>query len=197
MRDLAQRTRINGFFYAALVPKLKTCWGKISGKGEIEFKLTYRKAGQNWEWQQAELESKAPQAQAATALACMQDSARGSSFPTTPDEARSEQFGIHWAWPVPFPDDTSELARMIDTGGGGEGPAKKCFDCQSNPPGSPRTAQCVSTSTGYSTCRNDPDGKGCSMCCLDPKCASGWSGGAWGGGIFIASAKQPRGPRHL
>ena len=190
-RDLAQRTRINGFFYAVLVPKLKTCWGRISGKGEIEFKLIYRKAEQSWDWQQAELESKVPAAQSTAALACMQDSSRGSSFPATPEEARMSQFTIHWAWPIPFPDNTSELGMMINPGGSDPPPqVMKCWACGVNPPGSARSAECKRASSGYNTCTNHDEGNGCTMCCTDARCVSGWSG-AWGGEAFIASAKRP------
>ena len=184
-KGLAQRTRINSFFYVALVPKLKNCWGQISGKGEIGFKLTFHKSGQAWEWQKAELESTVPKAQADLALACMRDSARGSSFPIAPEEARAHEFQIHWFWPVPFPVDISELEKMsvINPGGGKEPPpAPKCVDCQ-RVIGSPRTAECVSTSSGWSICINDSDGMGCRL--LEP-CSTGWSG-FWGGDLFIAS----------
>jgi hypothetical protein len=182
-RTAALRSRINGFFYSALVPKLKTCWGGVQGKGGIAFKLTYRKAGNSWEWQDAEVtDSNLPKEQPAAALACMKDSARGSSFPMEENEVaqRLDHFDIYWAWPVPFPADTSQLARMIDTGGGGREPMKKCTDCVVDQ--TTHKSVCASSSSGYRTCKPDGTGTGCMM--TGAGCTSGWSGD-WAGILIM------------
>ena len=184
--DIAAQNRINSVFYVALLPKVKSCWSGLSGKGDVTFKYVYRREGNNWMWQQQEIEeSSLPQDQTAVALKCMQEAAQGSSFPMEASEAgrRSQEFVLHWTWPVPFPQDTTALGRMIDTGGGGEGCRKSCVDC-SCPfvPGSGAVCSCKSTCSGYNPpCVLDGDKKGCTM--KLPKCATGKLGG-FGGGVI-------------
>lgn len=185
----AEQARISGAFYRSVVPKLKDCWGKLQGKGEIEFKLTYRRAGDKWEWQQADVvRSSIATDQPPIALSCLRDAGSGSSFPLESDEAipALREFSIYWAWPVPFPTDTSELARMIDTGGGGNPECPKtCFNCEGTP-GVPGSTKCVASCSGYETCQEDGTGSGCKMTPVGGgRCASGWSGG-WEGPKFIA-----------
>ena len=185
--DIAAQNRVNSVFYVALVPKIKSCWGRLTGKGDITFKYVYRRDGTNWVWQQQEIEeSGLPQDQNAIALQCMQEAAQGSSFPMEAAESgrRSQEFVLHWTWPVPFPQDTTALGRMIDTGGGGEGCRKSCVDC-SCPfvPGAGVVCSCKSTCSGYnSPCVLDNDKKGCRM--QLPKCATGKLGGF--GSVIIA-----------
>jgi len=185
----AQQARMSGAFYEALVPKLKGCWTTVEGKGEIQFKLTYQMSSDTWDWQQAEVEKSnlSEKAQAA-ALDCMRTSARGSHFKADGHEAvATSEFVVHWGWPVPFPEDTSQLAEMISTGGGGPNPEcpKSCFDCV-NTPGVPGSTKCVATCSGYKTCQEDGTGNGCKMTPIGGMCATGWSG-VWAGGVVIAS----------
>ena len=188
--EIASQNRINSVFYVAMVPKLQSCWGRIYGKGDITFKYTYRRNGTNWVWQQQEVESSTVgRDQDAVALQCMQEAARDTSFPMEATEAlrRSDQFDLHWTWPVPFPPDVTALGRMIDTGGGsGEGCKKSCVDCPcSFTPGVGTRCSCASTCAGYtSPCTLDPDSKGCSM--KLPRCATGRVGG---GLVVIARAQ--------
>lgn len=189
-REIADQNRINGVFYVALVPKIKSCWSRVAGKGDITFKYTYRREGTNWVWQQQEIEeSTLPQDQNAIALQCMQEAAQGSSFPLEASEAarRSHEFVLHWTWPVPFPQDVTALGRMIDTGGGGEGCKKSCVDCPCKfVPGAGTVCSCNSTCSGYNPpCTLDDNKKGCSM--KLPKCATGKLGGF--GSVVIARSE--------
>jgi hypothetical protein len=190
-----QQSRIAGAFYDALVPKLKDCWSRVEGKGEVEFKLTYQKNGDKWEWQRAEVAKSDLSDKAKTAaLDCMQSASRGSGFPANNNEALvpQKQFVIQWGWPVPFPENTSELAQMISTGPGGGNPEcpKTCFDCLGTP-GVPGTTKCVSTCSGYQTCVEDGSGDGCRLTPIGGQCATGWSGG-WNGGFIAANRDRPR-----
>ena len=186
---VAQQARIAGAFYDALVPKLKTCWSTVEGKGEVEFKLTYKKVGEQWLWQQAEVDKSDLSDKARLAAQeCLQNSARGTGFPANRNEANSsvDRFVITWGWPVPFPENPSELAQMISTGGGGGNPEcpKSCFDCAGTP-GVPGTTRCVATCSGYLTCQEDGTGDGCKMTPVGGNCVTGWSGGFQG--VFIAA----------
>ena len=46
--EIAAQNRINSVFYVALVPKIKSCWSRLSGKGDITFKYVFRRDGTNW-----------------------------------------------------------------------------------------------------------------------------------------------------
>jgi hypothetical protein len=185
-RTAAAQNRIAGAFYSSLVPKLKTCWDDVKGQGEIRFKYTYRREGNNWLWQGQELDgSSLDKGQDAAALACMQDAARGSTFPLEPEEATraSKELVVYWGWPVPLPPDTTQLARMIDTGGGGEC-RKSCKDCAWSPV--THKSSCISACSGFSGCVGDGTGTGCRM--TRPECKSGWSGPWVGGAIAFEEA---------
>jgi hypothetical protein len=179
-REIATQNRINSVFYVALVPKLKSCWARIAGQGDVTFKYTYRKDGTRWVWQQQEVESSTLAAgQDAIALECMQDAARESAFPMEAAEAArgTAEFVLHWTWPVPFPQDVTALGRMIDTGGGGEGCKKSCVSCPCKfIPGAGVSCSCATSCSGFTPpCTLDPDGKGCRM--KLPECATGRLGG--------------------
>jgi hypothetical protein len=187
--DVAAQNRINGFMYVAVVPKLQSCWSRVQGKGEIVFKYTYRRSGTNWVWNRQEVESSTLQKdQEPSALQCMGEAARDSSFPMEAAEAarKGDEFVIHWTWPVPFPADVTALGRMIDTGGGREC-TKSCVSCNCKfTPGPGTSCSCDSSCSGYTPpCTLDADGKGCSM--KFPACATGRMGGF--GGVVIARAQ--------
>ena len=180
----AAQNRVAEAFYDALLPKLTTCWGRLQGSGEVEFRFTYRREGNNWIWQKQEFaHSSLDKGQEAIATQCMQEAATGSSFPVLPEEAARDgkEFLIQWGWPVPLPKDPSAMARMISTGpGGGHECNKICQDCVEN---SDHRSYCATSCSGFTGCREDGTGTGCQM--TRPACASGWSG-MWGGGQFIA-----------
>ena len=187
----AAQARIAGAFHASLVPRLEECWRGLQGEGEIEFRVTYRSRADQWVWQRQEVVgSSLPKGQDSSAARCMEEAARTVTFPLsalsgggTADRAR--ELVITWGWPVPFPADTSQMARMIDTGPGGGGECRKsCKDCAY----SKETGKsfCASACSGYTDCREDGTGTGCQM--TRPECATGWSG-AWAG-TFIARAPR-------
>lgn len=183
----AQQARLGQAFYDALVPRMKSCW-PTSGRGEIEFTITYRRTDTRWEWQQAEIAKTDVSDEAKTAaLDCLRNTSRGSGFATDQSDAAAAQqeYVVHWGWPVPFPDNTSDLAAMISTGSGGgnrECP-KTCVDCVGEA-GKPGTTQCVAACSGWVKCTEDGTGNGCRM--TGGICATGWSG-VWAGSAFIAS----------
>jgi hypothetical protein len=194
-KTAAMQGRLSGFFYTALVPKLQGCWNKVQGTGEIEFKFTYSKQGNNWAWQQQEVtHSTLPKGQESVALECMQSAASGTSFPLADNEtsAALKTFEIHWSWPVPFPADTTELGRMISTGGGGRNPEcpKTCADCVYN--AGTHLTSCQPSCSGYVTCTPDGTGTGCRM--TGGVCSSGWSG-PWSGESYIARTEKLSVPR--
>lgn len=191
-KDTHSQNRINGFFYAALVPKLQSCWSQIQGKGQITFFYTYKRDNTNWVWGGEEVESSTlPKEQAAAAQKCMQEAAAGSSFPMEAAEAlrKSDTFHLHWTWPVPFPSDVRIMALMISTGGGGGSGecTKSCVDCSCNTGPGPSKCSCTTSCSGYTgPCTEDSDGTGCRM--FFPRCSTGRIG-FFGGGLVIARNK--------
>jgi hypothetical protein len=190
-RDTATQNRINSFFYAALVPKLQSCWSRVQGKGEVSFKYTYRRDGTNWRWQQQEVENTTlPPQQAEISQRCMQDAARESSFPMEAAEAdrKLSEMVIHWTWPVPFPSNPAVMGMMISTGGGGGSCKETCSVCScSFTPGVGTSCTCAMGCSGYTSCTLDADQKGCRL--SGDKCASGRMG--FGAPSFIALKESP------
>ncbi len=183
----AAQNRVAEAFYDALLPKLKTCWGRLQGTGEVEFRFTYHREGNNWIWQKQEFaRSSLDKRLEAIATQCMQAAATGSSFPVLPEEAARDgkEFLIQWGWPVPLPKDPSQMAMMISTGPGGGECRKICKDCSEDQV--THRSSCTSSCSGYSGCVEDGTGTGCRMTL--PECASGWSG-SWSG-IYIASERH-------
>ena len=184
----AAQDRIAGAFYATIVPKLKTCWDRVQGKGGIRFQYTYQRVGNNWVWQAQKVDaSSLGKGQDAAAMQCMQDSARGSSFPLEPGEAArdAKELVIHWGWPVPLPADTTQLARMIS-----EDPPPACLKlCQDCVPNNEGRSVCVSSCKGFTGCIEDGTGTGCRM--SRPECATGWSGPSVGAAIAREQGVSP------
>jgi len=188
--DVTAQNRINAFMYVAIVPKLKSCWGRVQGQGAIVFTHTYKRSGTNWVFNKHEVESSTIQKdQEPVALQCMNDAEREGAFPMEAEEAarRTEEMNIHWEWPVPFPSDVTTLARIInDGGGGGKECSKTCVTCDC--PSVPLlgvVCSCASSCSGYtSPCVLDGNRKGCTM--KLPRCATGRMGGFGGGVIAFA-----------
>ena len=189
-KNTAAQNRINSFFYAALVPKLQSCWGRVQGKGEVGFKYTFRREGTNWRWQQQEIEDTTiPQPQAQIAQQCMQEAARESSFPMEAAEAerKATEMVIHWTWPVPLPSSPAVMAMMISTGTG-SGSVCKCQSCSCTfTPGVGTSCQCAKSCFGFSSCVLDADKKGCSL--SGSSCLSGQM--LFSGSSYIALKENP------
>jgi hypothetical protein len=164
--SVATQKRINRYFQSEVMPKLKTCWERVQGNGTIEMVYRYendRRGG--WVIKTLKVgKSDLPESQNATALACMQNAAMGTSFPREASDT-GDSYLINWAWPVPMPPDAEQqMARMFDSSGGGF-EAKGCD-------GHGAEEKCV-------TCTED----GCTFVCVgeDPPCTTQ----AWPTGLVV------------
>jgi hypothetical protein len=185
-RTAAAQSRIADAFYLSIVPNLKDCWGQLSGKGAVQFKYVYRREGDNWVFEQVEVDGTSlDKGQDAAALQCMQQAAGGSTFPVEPDEAarNAKEMVIHWGWPAPLPKDTTQLARMIVVDGGGSECQKLCQDCAWQP----GRSFCAPACAGFIGCVEDGTGTGCKM--TRPECKSGWSG-PFAGVVMLREAPE-------
>lgn len=175
--SVATQKRINGYFNSEVLPRLKTCWDRVQGKGTIEMKYRYENDAKGvWAFKTLEIgKSDLPDGQNATALACMQDAVTATSFPREATDT-GESYLIDWVWPVPLPPDTAQqIARMLGSSGGqgtgcdGHGAAAKCMTCSGFP------TECLTVCVGEEppcTISQYPGGtKTCSA--SGTKCASG------------------------
>lgn len=140
---VAAQQVVNHYLYTSVTPKLRTCWSRVQGEGTVDLALRYKKTDRQWVFERAEaIRSTLPNEQAAAALACMGQSATGSSFVL--DEKAGgkafERFVLKWTWLVPLPEEGSEaMARRA----GGVTPASGCAKCIANYP-----ARCQWSETG-------------------------------------------------
>jgi hypothetical protein len=160
-----------------VVPKAKSCWDRVSGKGMIEFKYLYTDNTKGaWAFKTIQASrSDLPKDQEKAAVACMQKAVAATSFPREKGE-KARSYTINWVWPVPFPPDAhQQVARMWGSSGGegggcnGHGSAARCVTCS----GSPLT--CVYVCVGANTCEvqaTKPGGFD-SICTEGGQCASG------------------------
>ena len=180
--------RINRYFHDAVVPKVKPCWNKLSGKGTVEIRYLYSDNGKGkWAFKTIQASrSDLPKEQEKAAVACMQRAVTATSFPKEKSE-KARSYSVSWGWPVPFPpDDEQRVARMWGSSGGegggcdGHGAAARCVTCS----GSPLT--CVYVCVGSDDCSvqaTKPGGFD-SICTEGGQCASGgWFG--WAGVMSI------------
>jgi hypothetical protein len=140
---VAAQQVVNHYLFTSVTPKLRTCWSRVQGEGTVDIALRYRKSDRQWTFERAEaIRSTLTNEQSAGAVACMQESAKGSSFAL--DEKAGgkafERFVLKWTWLVPLPEEGSEaMARRA----GGLTPAAGCAKCISNYP-----ARCQWSTTG-------------------------------------------------
>lgn len=180
-RTAADQDRIARAFHATIVPQLESCWGQLGGQGGIQFKYTYAREGDDWIFRQVETDgSSLEKGQDAAALQCMQQAASRSTFPLESDEAarNAREMVVHWGWPVPLPEDRTQLARMIVENPPGPECPKICQDCAWRP----GQSFCASACSGWTGCVEDGTGTGCRM--TRPECRTGWSGSL--AGVFMA-----------
>lgn len=174
---VAAQKKINRYFHGTVVPKLKTCWSRVSGKGMVEVRYLYTadaKGGWSFKTIQAS-RSDLPKDQEKAAMACMQQAVSGTSFPKEKTE-KAKSYSISWVWPLPMPPDADrQVARMWGSSGGegggcdGHGASARCVTCK----GSPLT--CVYVCAGSDTCEvqaTKPGGFD-SICSEGGQCASG------------------------
>jgi len=175
--SVAAQRRINRYFHGAVVPKLKSCWGRVSGKGTIEMRYLYSDNGKGkWAFKAIHAsKSDLPKNSEKAAVACMQRAVTATSFPKEKGE-KARSYSISWGWPVPFPPDAEQqVARMWGSSGGegggcdGHGAAARCVTCSGHP------LTCVYVCVGSDDCAvqaTKPGGFD-SICTEGGQCASG------------------------
>ena len=175
--SVAAQKRINRYFHGVVVPKLKSCWGRVSGKGAIEMKYLYADNGKG-EWAFKTIQasrSDLPKDSEKAAVACMQGAVAKTSFAKEKGE-KARSYTISWVWPVPFPPDADQqVARMWGSSGGegggcdGHGAAARCVTCSGHP------LTCVYVCVGSDDCSvqaTKPGGFD-SICTEGGQCSSG------------------------
>ena len=182
--SVATQKRINRYFHGVVVPKLKSCWDRVSGKGTIEFKYLYADNGKGgWAFKSIQASrSDLPKDREKAAVACMQKAVAATSFAKEKGE-KARSYTISWVWPVPFPPDAEQqVARMWGSSGGegggcdGHGAAARCVTCSGHP------LTCVYVCVGGDSCEvqaTKPGGFD-SICTEGGQCASGGSFGLAG-----------------
>jgi hypothetical protein len=175
--SVATQKRINRYFHGVVVPKAKSCWDRVSGKGTIEFRYLYSDNGKGkWAFKTIQASrSDLPKDQEKAAAACMQNAVAGTSFAKEKGE-KARSYTISWVWPVPFPGDADQqVARMWGSGGGsgggcdGRGASARCVTCSGHP------QSCIYVCVGADTCEvaASPAGGFDSKCTEAGQCASG------------------------
>lgn len=151
--------RLNRYFHADVIPKLKNCWSSVQGKGSIALEHNYKK-GPDGRWAPtgvALIKSALPRGQEAIALRCMQGATRGTSFPAEGSDAATT-YTIKWTWPVPFPTNAQLTSAMFaarannggaDGGCDGRGAPAACYNCSV----SGGSLSCKSVCVGYKECK--------------------------------------------
>lgn len=185
---IASQNRINRYFHQNVVPKLKTCWGRLQGEGTIDLEFIYKRAGTAWTWERLSVTgSTLREDQRSLAQRCMQDSVSGTSFRMEDDDSEAIEFVVDWRWPVPWPENTTGVARLAGSGGitwgdCGLGKTAKCQDCLVDK--KTKKLTCKSACSGYTQCSPNPDGNGCTVGPKSPACVSGFSNGNAGGAVI-------------
>jgi len=147
----AIQNRLNRYFQNAVIPKLKTPWKRVQGKGGITIKFTFTKAGSSWVPEKQEVKSSTlPKLQEAVALQHLRDSVRATSFPVEQgdaswNETAANRLVIYWSWPVPMPADGLKLAKPVTLTQNGP-----CFICDTADPTG--WALCMNYSWGWADC---------------------------------------------
>jgi len=184
-KTVATQQRLNRYFHADVIPKLKNCWSSVQGKGSISLEHNYKK-GADGRWATigvALIKSALPRGQEAIALRCMQGATRGTSFPAEGSDAATT-YTIRWTWPVPFPTNAAQLTSTMfaarannggaDGGCDGRGAAASCYICSIDG----GDLSCKAVCAGYKECQlNDQPGGG-------KTCGAKYSGACTSGGPF-------------
>ena len=169
--------KIHRFLQGDVVPKLRSCWGRLQGKGTVEVRYLFSDNGKGgWAFKSIEgTRSDLARGQDRAAADCMQRAVAGTSFPKDAGD-KASTYSLSWVWPVPLPPDSDrEMARIWGTSGGegtgcdGHGAAARCVTCS----GSPLT--CVYVCVGATSCEVQATRPGGfdSICTEGGTCASG------------------------
>jgi hypothetical protein len=151
-RTVTTQQRHNRYFHSSVMPKLKNCWGRIKGRGTVEIRHTYGKSSQN-RWVPNRLvitKSTLSRIESAIAQRCMQHAVTGTSFSVEALDGQAQRYTLHWTWPVPFPSNEKELARV----GGYELNCWTCFDgrCKASFTGSDECDSSSKSCVSYGVC---------------------------------------------
>ena len=162
-RTVTTQQRVNRYFHNDVIPKLKNCWNRVQGRGMIVIEHVYtRDASGKWiAGRLAMGNSTLPSGQAAVALQCMQEAVRATSFPVDRADGDSKEYVLRWTWPVPFPTNMIEQARIMfmaqgggsGTGCDGKGTPPACWECVYQKNGIPK---CKQACKGYEECNYGP-----------------------------------------
>jgi len=188
---VALQNRINRYFHAQVIPKLRECWRGIQGEGIITMAHSYKKDGKGG-WVPGELtvsKSMLLKQQDHEALVCMREAVKDTSMPVGKIEQEETEFVLHWTWPVPLPSEFPRRAVLfVGPGGGigidddddvgcdGFGSLPDCQTCSGFPEN-----ECMSVCVGYEECASNID-----TCVAKKACASGGPFGSVGSLGIIA-----------
>jgi hypothetical protein len=183
-RTIAAQDRVNRYFHTDIEPGLTTCWAGVAGQGTIAVIMPYQRRGDRWLPGTARIGGSTFPGQD-VALRCLQEAVRNTSFPVEAGDDEATEFQVNWSFPVPWPKDVTEVARMISTGGGGgggcgggpEAPAPACFDCGFIPFFS--FSYCKKVCSGYTNCTAEING--CRLGPITPRCVTASPFGNMGG----------------
>jgi len=212
-KEVATQKRISTYFHDKVIPKLRGCWGSLQGEGRVTMDYDFVRRNSEWAFQKATLfHSTLPDEQNDTALRCMQEALKDTSFvledlpvelippekTKQSDNARqsenAKQLLVSWTWPVPIsPDYEEQYKALLQSSGGGGGwggcdglgTAAKCWRCRYNST-RPSSSCCIKVCVGYTNCSYAyGDGKVIG-CFNDPptQCVSGGTGGLSSGVIM-------------
>ena len=173
----------------SVAAKLRNCFSEMAGERLVATDLRYRKSGNSWTFDSAKVrQASAAQGPDETVQRCLDDAARGTSFPVDSNEeleTAAAEFVVRLRWPLPLPAEGAEvsndaIARMISTGGTGV-TMEGCSTCKLKTDGT-GGYQCVSQKSGKEA---DCDIMGPRQCVTTPKaCVTGFFGG-WRGVIMF------------
>jgi hypothetical protein len=188
-RAKAVESRLTPYFQSDVAPRLRDCWSRVKGEGQIAVALTYTRAEHGWTWDTLKVTSSTlPAEQDAVASQCLTESLRTTYFPVDQTDtdfgtsAPAATFVINWSFPVPLADAAVAMARST---GGGPGSPASCWYCGFDRQGEPA---CQAGRSGWEGCI-ETDSGGC--ICFGGSCGSGGFLGTGGGLILMRDSAPP------
>jgi hypothetical protein len=175
---IVTQNRINTYFHRGVVPRMMTCWNRLTSPGTVSVTFEFARKGDLWVPGASYLRSTTPAnpPDADLALSCLQAAVVGTAFPVDETDLGATQFGVHWSFPVPWPRDLNGALARFNTNnpsagqcGGSEGPPPACEGCFWQ-----RTfgfSYCAKACVGWVGCTDDGTLTGCRM--TNPKCVTG------------------------
>jgi hypothetical protein len=140
--------RVNEYFHADVVPRLRTCWGSLRGTGLLVAVHTYTRDGTG-DWVPGQLTthtSTLPAGQDDVAIGCLREAVKDTSLTVGPSEAAARELLLFWTWPVPLPANDVVLKGK---GCDGMGLPAFCQDCTWD---EDFNAKCRTVCVGWASC---------------------------------------------